>query len=146
MKNCIVLIVLLALVGCQNTRVKEQGSHDEFDMRAVMISLGANPKYPDRSELNKHPLGSAENPITVVGARGENEYIAGLVCLNGEPVSSWDRLGSSGESPYGFVMDIYNVICDTNNGVVETILYMDMYHQGNEPRAANGFLAKKQNL
>ncbi len=143
MKGYTVVIVLLTLIGCQSTQVKEQGPREEIDMRAVMISLGVNPKKPDPSELDKHPLGSAKNPITVLGARGEHEYIARLVCMNGEPVSAWNRLGSTGVSPYGFVMDVYNVICDTNNGVVEMLLYMDMYHQESEPRPANGFLSPK---
>lgn len=149
MKYLLIIGLIISIAGCQSNKTKSGDSNssppDKSNYRALMISYGVKPKNPEQSELDKFPLGSAENPIRVNGPQGEHDYISRLVCMNGEPVSSWERLGSGDDGPYGFILDIYSVICDTNNGVVKKTLFMDMYHGDNvEIRPADGFIELKK--
>lgn len=91
---------------------------------------------------DKQPLGSFANPVRADGPEGQREYLARLVCSNQEPVSAFQRLGSAGVGPYGSILDVFVVICDTYQGAVNHTLYMDMYHSGyRETRPALGFAA-----
>lgn len=62
-------------------------------------------------------------------------------CENGELVSDFFRDGSVGIGPYGSMLDLYIVICDTNEGAVEHQVFMDMYHQDNIEKRPAGFKA-----
>ena len=74
------------------------------------------------------PLGSQKNPVRAEMPMGERAYLARLRCSDGK-VPQFQRRGSTGSSPYGNIMDIYDVNCgEAAPGRVE--VYMDMYHRG----------------
>jgi hypothetical protein len=104
-------------------------------------------RVDDKKETNlidQHPLGSAKNPIRASGPEGERQYLSRLICENDEPVSAFSRDGSSGIGPYGSILDIYTVVCDTDEGAINHTIFMDMYHDDyKEKRPAHGFKALK---
>ena len=82
-----------------------------------------------------HDLGSAKNPVRENMPQGEIAYLKRLRCADGkEP--AFDRTGSVGDSPYGYIMDQYAVKCQGQQSVD---IYMDMYHDGGENRAPPSF-------
>jgi hypothetical protein len=132
----------LFLSACAQQPAKK--NTDDEDLASALSSIFGNTIKPDMKEVEKHPLGSAKNPVRVSMPIGQQEYLSRLVCENGEPVSAFSRDGSVGTGPYGSIMDRYTVICDTNQGAVEHSVYMDMYHPDNtETRPAAGFKALK---
>ena len=96
---------------------------------------------PNLEEIAKHPLGSINNPVRADGPGGQREYLSRLICTDGNNVESFERLGAMGISPYGSMVDGYEVICKTNDG--ETLSFtvvMDTYHKGyREKYPADGF-------
>jgi len=146
-KQTLTIILALCLTACTNTPAKhekEPGDSDASSAQTLSTLLGIKQKKVDEKKLAKYPLGSEKNPIRVDGPSGQRSYLSRLVCDNNEPVSTFERMGSAGASPFGSIMDIYEVICDTNQGVVKHSVYLDMYH-GNyeETRPAAGFIALK---
>lgn len=148
MKLAIYLIALLALTGCTNSpekpRAKSENSLNDNELAGALTALFGEAVTPDLSEIEKYPLGSAENPVRASGPAGQREYLSKLICDNNETVSAFDRAGSSGVGPYGSILDLYIAICDTNKGAIEHYIYMDMYHNDyQENRPAHGFKAVK---
>jgi tetratricopeptide (TPR) repeat protein len=144
-KNILIIIFALTLTGCANNPAKsekETQASDANSAQALSTLLGFKQKKVDEKKLAKYPLGSKENPIRVDGPSGQRSYLKRLVCDNNEPVSSFNRQGNAGPGPFGSIIDIYEVLCDTNNGVVTHLVYLDMYHaQYDETRPAAGFIA-----
>ena len=144
-KNILIAILALSLVGCASKPTKsEKETHvsDADAAKALSQLLGGKQKNVDEKKLAKYPLGSKDNPIRVGGPGGQRSYLSRLVCENNEPVSSFNRQGSAGAGPFGSILDIYEVLCDTNKGVVTHSVYLDMYHGDyEETRPAAGFLA-----
>ncbi len=68
---------------------------------------------------------------------GERSYLSRLRCPDGA-APAYRRAGSAAEpSPYGSIMDIYQVACGNNPPVT---IFMDMYHPGYvEKSAVSGF-------
>ncbi len=98
---------------------------------------------PDWKEIGKFPLGARGNPVRVFLARGEADYLQKLSCGNGSRPTDIARIGGSGGSPFGGVLDVYSLTCDTR----KLTLYMDMYHPGYvEHRAASGFVFGRAGL
>lgn len=96
---------------------------------------------PDAEEIAKHPLGSRENPIKVYDPSGERTYLHRLRCADGNR-PGFNRVGSTGEGPYGFILDLYLVDCSNSKGVgpIQVRLYFDMYHPDYiETNPPNGF-------
>lgn len=84
------------------------------------------------------PLGHAKNPVRVSQPSGERGYLNRLRCSDGNP-PAYERLGSTGDSPYGNIMDIYAVRCE-GSAPADSQVFMDMYHKGfSEPRPVPGF-------
>lgn len=125
----IIITGSILLSGCaSHDEGKTVAQQTTANTRALMISLmGEAPPEPDIQELNKHPLGSKENPVKVNGPSGEKHYLSRLNCASGDAVS-FERVGSAGKGPYGFVMDEFKVSCPDN--VVRRV-YIDMYHLEN---------------
>ena len=123
MRNTIVMVAVL-LVGCASTEATRPA--DEGDLASLIASLDPNRKAPkvDAAKIAKYPLGTAENPVRVNGPGGERQYLGRLICPDGRP-PTFERAGSTGLSPYGYIMDIYRVACDT---IPIVSVYMDMYH------------------
>ncbi len=86
----------------------------------------------------EHPFGSAKNPVRASTPWGQRAYLDRLRCANGT-APSYIRGGSVGESPYGNIMDVYNVYCGAS-APRKVQIYMDMYHKGHvEPASVQGF-------
>ncbi|MEN3747995.1 hypothetical protein TPR58_12535 [Sphingomonas sp. HF-S3] len=66
---------------------------------------------------------------------GERAYLGRLRCKDGA-APAYDRAGSMGEGPFGFIIDLYKVTCAAESPVD---VYMDMYHDGPENRPVPGF-------
>lgn len=149
-KKLLITALLFSLTACANKPAKtEKPSADsepaDAELAQVMMFLG-QPQKADASKTDKFPLGSKENPVRVGGPEGQRNYLSRLVCDNNEQVSAYGRLGSSDVGPYGTIMDIYEVICDTDKGVVKHEVILDMYHYNYiETQPAAGFIALKPN-
>jgi hypothetical protein len=88
------------------------------------------------ARMEKFPLGSAENPVRAAMPPGQRAYLMRLRCPEGK-APTFQRGGSAGISPYGSMMDVYEVVCDAPPAHA---IYMDMYHPGYvELRAVAGF-------
>lgn len=82
------------------------------------------------------PLGSAENPVRAHMPAGQHAYLRRLRCPDGT-APQFRRLGSVGLSPYGSMMDVYEIVCGES---LRRTIHMDMYHPGYiEERAIEGF-------
>jgi hypothetical protein len=81
------------------------------------------------------PLGSDKNPVRVNMPVGEQAYLRRLRCEDGN-APGFDRGGSVGRGPFGFIVDVYNVTCP---GKAAVEVYMDMYHERRENRPVPGF-------
>jgi hypothetical protein len=87
-------------------------------------------------ELEKHPFGSLQNPVRVGGPEVERAYLARLRCADGR-YPEFEREGSFGIGPWGYVVDGYSVKCASGQ---EAMVFMDMYHSRHrEDRAVPGF-------
>lgn len=132
--------ILIATLSACTTQTPATAENE--DLTNVLGEMFGEQKQPDMSEVEKHPLGSEKNPVRVSMPVGERDYLARLICENGERVSAFSRNGSGNFSPYGSIMDIYTVICDTTRGAVHHTVFMDMYHANYvEKRPAHGFKA-----
>lgn len=120
-----------ALCGCAIAGAKGSLANATSNTALPLPSSALNSAHPSLKTSNSYPLGSAKNPVKVHGQRGEYEYVSRLICSNGELVSAYIRIASGGPSPYGSLMDIYRVICDTNQGAIDYLIYFDKSHPGN---------------
>lgn len=132
----IVAVSLLLLAGCATTPPEEElppGSPE-----ALMQALGGGKprSKPNAAELDKHPHGSRENPVRVGGPGGERAYLARLRCEDGR-YPEFERAGSVGVGPWGYIMDAYSVTCASGQ---KATVFMDMYHSTHrEERTVPGF-------
>lgn len=87
---------------------------------------------------DRHPLGTAENPVRVGGPEGERAYIARLRCADGTLPKVGQR-GSAGVGAFGTIVAVYPLDCGASApGRIDLI--MDMYHSEHvEDRAPAGF-------
>ncbi len=85
-----------------------------------------------------YPLGTRENPVRAHMPPGQREYLSRLRCSDlSRP--SFRRLGSAGASPYGNIVDIYQVECKGAEPAKSSI-FIDMYHEGHvETEPVPGF-------
>lgn len=132
----LLLSFAFCLVGCSTVQqAKKENSNCD-----IPELTGVSCVKPDNEKIAKYPLGSKDNPVRADGPAGQRKYLSKLICTNGEAVSAFSRAGSVGLSPYGFMMDLYIVVCDTDKGAIELPVHMDMYHEGfEETKVAEGF-------
>jgi hypothetical protein len=110
------------------------------DNTVELMLMGKAP-HPDlnpeeAARVAESPLGSAQNPVRAEGPSGQRAYLTRLRCPEGR-TPTFERGGSAGLSPYGSVMDLYQVACDAQPTYS---IYMDMYHPGYvESQAVAGF-------
>jgi hypothetical protein len=90
------------------------------------------------AEADKHPLGSAKNPVRAATPTGQRAYLATLRCSDGR-TPTFQRTGNVGPGIYESIVDLYVVNCGAATpGKVE--VRMDMYHPGHiETRPVPGF-------
>ena len=125
----------MLISSCVNTPASKQ---EECGFKEMMEGISCI--EPNLEEIAKHSLGSRGNPIRADGPKGQREYLSKLICLNGDPIWDFKRGGSVGMGPYGFMLDVYIVLCNTEKGVVEHSVYMDLYHKNyKESGVAYGF-------
>ena len=90
------------------------------------------------AEASKHPLGSEQNPVRVNMPAGQRAYLSRLRCENGKK-AKFERGGSVGASPFGSIVDVYEVKCG-KSAPGNVSIYLDMYHPGHhEENAVPGF-------
>ena len=150
-----VAIAGLALSGCAQQLVQATGpltgpttgaSSGASDAR-VWSNFPGPPQLTGKAldkalaEAEKHPLGSAKNPVRVNRPTGERDYLARLRCSDGRR-PDFVRRGNVGIGVFGNIIDLYDVNCHSAApGQVE--IYMDMYFNGaGEQRAVPGFTIK----
>jgi hypothetical protein len=144
MKHLIVFAALL-LGACastgpastsESTNAKEEIPEGSPEAMMAALGGGAPKRTMSDAEIAKHPFGSAKNPVRVGGPGGERAYLARLRCEDGR-YPEFDRDGSVGTGPYGFILDAYSVVCASGQ---KATVYMDMYHSTiKEDRAVPGF-------
>jgi hypothetical protein len=95
---------------------------------------------PDWDEINKHPLGSAKNPVRCNRPPGQRAYLARLRCPGGT-APRFSRDGSMGFGPFETIIDQYSVTCPPADKIAsDHKVYLDMYHPKHlEKRAVPGF-------
>lgn len=138
-------VLLFAACATKPEQPVAQDASDE-ELTSTLAALFGENTQVDEKSLENIPIGTKENPVRVQGPMGQRDYLSRLVCDHNEPVSAFQRSGSAGIGPFGNIIDLYEVICDTNKGAVSHSVYLDMYH-GNyqETRPAAGFIALKPN-
>lgn len=137
----LIALSLITLVSACSTSPKPSDTSDA-ELTDVLGAVFGVRKQPDMTQLEKHPLGTPENPVRVAMPIGQHDYLSRLICENDERISAFNRIGNAGIGPYGSMVDAYTVICDTNKGAVEYSVYLDMYHSDYEEiRPAQGFKA-----
>jgi len=138
-KFIILVLVSILLSSCASNKHAEK-KNTSFSPRQMMIGLqGGEPVPPNPKELEKHPLGSANNPIRADGVMGERSYLIRLSC-NDNSSPTFKRAGSVGIGPYGFILDLYEAECVNNLEIKNFTIYMDLYHPEHiEKRAVPGF-------
>lgn len=134
-------VFALSLIAC-SSQPKPQENSADAELADALGAVFGERKQPNMAMVEKYPLGTPENPVRVAMPIGQRDYLARLVCDNGEQVSAFARSGSAGIGPYGSMIDAYTVICDTYQGAVEHTVFLDMYHADyEETRPAQGFKA-----
>lgn len=90
------------------------------------------------AEAEAYPLGSAENPVRAHMPPGQRNYLSRLRCADLK-APKFQRRGSAGLSPYGNIVDVYEVSCEGGTPA-PGLIYIDMYHAGHvETRAVEGY-------
>lgn len=143
MKISVVMVVGFLLFGCASVENKKSIDNDsvEFDECNILGFMLGPCVEPDLVEISKHSLGSKGNPIRVLSPSGERSYLKALRCADGRR-PEFNRAGSVGMGPYGFMLDVYVVKCMAADGASDKVtkVYMDMYHQDYvETSPPNGF-------
>jgi len=133
----IAAIVLAAMPsGIATARDRDSGSLERMMSGGPML----DPPELARAitEAEKHPLGSAKNPVRAAMPVGQRAYLASLRCSDGR-APAFQRAGNVGPGVFESIVDLYSVDCGAAApGKVE--IRMDMYHPGYvETRPVAGF-------
>ena len=116
--------IFVLLGGCASS--DEQAS-DSLTRQMMGQAPRSELTAAQKAEVAKHPLGSLQNPVLAQGPAGEQAYFARLRCQDGKQ-PFFERGGSVMErSPYGSIMDVYEVVCDSPPRYE---VFIDMYHPG----------------
>lgn len=143
MSRLVIAACAVVVVGCSSTQTREpvtpeSEQSDGTDLAALVDMIAPDRERPevDLAKIESQPLGSEGNPVRVNGPGGERAYLQRLRCTDGQG-PAFNRLGSTGLSPFGYIMDIYEVACQ---GQPSVQVFMDMYHSKHrEHRALSGF-------
>lgn len=124
----------MALVGAPAT------AQEVNDIARKVIGMGAPILTGEKlreaiAGAASFPLGSEQNPVRADGPPGQRAYLSRLRCPDGT-APAYVRGGSTGEGPYGSILDVYNVSCA---GQQASEVFMDMYHKHEESRPITGF-------
>lgn len=130
----IIVAAASASVGTAAAQTHPNGARD------MMLEMGAPGLRGAQleaaiAEAEKHPLGSAENPVRENQPAGQRAYLRRLRCADGKP-PEFNRVGNVGDGPYGYIVDLFKVTCA---GQAPVDVHIDMYHDGPENRPVPGF-------
>jgi hypothetical protein len=135
MKHIIPLMTIL-LAGCATTSKQEKAPAGSPEALMELLGDGQPKPAVDPAEIDKHPLGSQENPVRVGGPGGQRAYLSRLRCEDGR-YPEFQRIGSMGVGPWGYIVDGYSVACASGQ---KATIFMDMYHSRHqEDRTVPGF-------
>ena len=135
MKHIIPLMILL-LAGCATTPEEEEAPAGSPEALMELLGDGRPKPAVDLAAIEKHPLGSQENPVRVGGPGGQRAYLSRLRCEDGR-YPEFERIGSMGVGPWGYIVDGYSVVCASGQ---KATIFMDMYHSRHqEDRTVPGF-------
>ena len=130
----------LALGGCATMVAPQQRGTDAMLMDMLMGQSATKGSKLTKAikDASAHPLGSEKNPIRASMPPGQRAYLGRLRCGDGK-APTFSRVGSMGLSPYGNIVDGYDVRC-TGSEPAKSLIHMDMYHSGYvEKEAVPGF-------
>ena len=117
---------------------REESPAPEELLRAMGYGADEGELKEAIAEAERHPLGTAQNPVRVGGPEGERAYIVRLRCADGSTPKVGPR-GSAGIGAFGTIIEIYPLDCGAS-APGRTDLVMDMYHEEHvEDRAPAGF-------
>lgn len=134
MVRTMAVVAAIAALGACTT----PSASDDDDLLAFMDGPDPAEAAQIARQASIHPLGSDKNPVRADMPRGQRAYLARLRCPDGA-APTFERVGSMGMSPYGGVVDGYEVVC-AGAKPTATLIYIDMYHPGHvEPNAPPGF-------
>jgi hypothetical protein len=132
----IIPLILLLLAGCATPPEEEKPPAGSPEALMEMLGGGRPKAKVNLARLDKHPLGSKENPVRVGGPGGQRAYLSRLRCEDGR-FPEFERAGSVGIGPWGYIMDAYSLDCASGQ---KATVFMDMYHsQHQEDRTVPGF-------
>ncbi|HEY1145529.1 MAG TPA: hypothetical protein VGE84_04240 [Allosphingosinicella sp.] len=131
-------IALLAAPAFGMKPPREESPAPEELLRALGDATEEAELQAAIAAADRHPLGTAENPVRVGGPEGERAYMARLRCADGNAPKVGQR-GSAGVGAFGTIVDVYPLDCGAS-APGRTDLVMDMYHSEHvEDRAPAGF-------
>lgn len=105
--------------------------------RAIKEQVQQSGFTPYLDEIQKHELGTRDNPVRSNGQDAQLEYIESLDCENGA-IPEFRHDATDGTGPYGHALDKYTLRCDGD--IVEMFeIYLDPYHDELDTRPVKGF-------
>lgn len=131
--NCFARIFLSSLLLLSSAVTAELTSSE----RAIKAQVLKSGFTPDLEEIQKHELGTRDNPVRSNGADAQLEYIENLDCDNGA-IPEFRHDASEVTGPYGHALDKYTLRCDGDTVELYEI-YLDPYHDELETRPIKGF-------
>jgi hypothetical protein len=129
-------LALLAGLSAAPAAAFEKPNEARDTMRRMgMAGLSGDKLEKAVAKAEKHPLGSAKNPVRENMPQGQRAYLGRLRCPGGEAPAA-TRQGNVGAGIYGNMVDLYLLTCP---GSAPVEVRMDMYHDGPETRPVPGF-------
>ena len=125
----------IGLVTQEVSLFEDLGAQANLELFGALYGLEGAALQKAIAEADKSPLGSEKNPVRVNMPAGERYYLGRLRCADGA-TPTFNRSGSTGVGPFGYILDLYAVKCPGKPAVQ---VYMDMYHDQPEVRPVPGF-------
>ncbi|MEP7209772.1 MAG: hypothetical protein ABI740_02950 [Alphaproteobacteria bacterium] len=134
------LLLVAGLAGCSSAQPNKVNTKSDEKSVELMMSGRMKGKALDAAlrEAQKHPLGSAQNPVRADLNIGEHAYLNRLRCSDGVR-PTYERPTTPGPGLYGSNVDTYDVLC-ANGEPKHTVVIMDGFFPGYiEKRSVEGY-------
>lgn len=134
------LLLVAGLAGCSSAQPNKVNTKSDEKSVELMMSGRMKGKALDAAlrEAQKHPLGSAQNPVRADLNIGEHAYLNRLRCSDGVR-PTYERPTTPGPGLYGSNVDTYDVLC-ANGEPKHTVVVMDGFFPGYiEKRSVEGY-------
>ena len=124
------LVFAAGLAGCNSVQPNKVKTTSDEKSVELLMSGRMKGKALDVAlkEAQKHPLGSAENPVRADLNIGEHAYLNRLRCSDGVR-PTYERPTTPGPGLYGSNVDTYDVLC-ANGEPKHTVIVMDGFFPG----------------